>query len=84
LTVKFLAKTRYYYPFSNGLIAEIDIFKGKLKGLVFVEVEFPDKKLMDSFIPPDWFGKNITQESWAANTFLAGKSFSRIKQFLKD
>lgn len=84
LTVKYLRKTRYYYPLPGGLITEVDIFEEKLKGLIFVEVEFPDKKSMKSFVPPDWFGRDITQEHWSVNAFLAGKSFNQIKQFLGD
>lgn len=81
-TIKYLSKTRYYYLLPGGLIAEVDIFEGKLKGLIFVEVEFPDKKSMDSFIPPDWFGRDVTQEKWSVNAYLAGKSFPQIKRFL--
>jgi len=84
LTVKYLEKIRYYYPLPDGLITEVDIFEEKLKGLIFVEVEFPDKKTMESFVPPDWFGRDITQEKWSVNAFLAGKSFSQIKKFLKQ
>ncbi len=82
LTVKHLKKTRYYYPLSSGLTAEIDVFEGKLKGLVFVEVEFASKKAMKDFVPPDWFGQEVTQETWAVNLNLAGKSFSQIKNLL--
>lgn len=84
LTVKYLEKIRYYCPLSDGLTAEVDIFEGKLKGLVFVEVEFPDKKSMESFVPLHWFGRDVTQEHWSVNAFLAGKSFSQIKKFLKQ
>lgn len=89
LTVKSLEKTRYFYPLvktsepsKGGLTAEIDVFEKKLKGLVFVEVEFPSKKAMESFIPPDWFGRDVTQEEWSVNAYLAGKSFEEIKRFL--
>lgn len=47
-----------------------------------VEVEFDSKKQMESFIPPDWFGKDITQEDFSANSFLAGKNYSEIKKYL--
>ena len=57
---KSLTKTRYYYPIGN-LQAEIDIYHGALEGLKTVEVEFPDKKSCSQFIPPEWFGADITQ-----------------------
>jgi CYTH domain-containing protein len=77
-----LEKIRYYYPLSVGLTAEIDVFQGFLAGLVMVEVEFKNKKQLDQFLPPKWFGRNITQEQWSANAYLAGKTFEEIKRFL--
>jgi adenylate cyclase len=82
LTVKDLEKTRFYYPLPGRLTAEVDVFEGKLKGLIFVEVEFPNRKAMENFVPPNWFGRNVTQERWAVNARLAGKTFGQIKPFL--
>lgn len=82
LVEKYLEKTRYNIPLSNNLIAELDIYKGDLEGLSVVEVEFISQEQMDSFIPPEWFGKDVTQEEFSANSFLAGKKYSEIKQFL--
>lgn len=80
LVEKSLEKTRYLIPLENNLIAELDIFEKELKGLAFVEVEFTSQKQMDSFEAIKWFGKDITQEDFAANVFLAGKSFNEIKE----
>ena len=60
----------------------MDVFEGDLSGLVFVEVEFPSQEIMESFIPLEWFGKDITQESFSANSFLAGKSFNQIEKLI--
>lgn len=79
LVERFLEKIRYYIPLNNNLVAELDIFKGDLKGLVFVEVEFISQKQMKSFKPLKWFGTDITQEDFSANSFLAGKKISEIK-----
>lgn len=79
---KSLEKTRYCIDIGENLIAELDIFEGDLLGLVFVEVEFPSQEMMESFIPPKWFGKDITQESFSANSFLAGKTFDQIKKLI--
>jgi len=81
LVEKSLEKTRYLIPIKNNLIAELDVFEEKLEGLAFVEVEFKSQKEMDSFIPLNWFGKDVTQEKFAANVFLAGKSFKEIERF---
>lgn len=79
---KYLEKIRYLIPLKNNLTAELDVYQGKLKGLVVVEVEFVSEKQMNSFKPPRWFGQDITQEDFSANSFLAGKSFEEIKPYL--
>lgn len=83
LVEKSLEKTRYIIPLNNGLVGELDIFSGLLESLVFIEVEFESEEKMNSFTPPDWFGKDITQENFSANLFLAGKKFEEIKKFLE-
>lgn len=83
LTKNFLEKTRYVIPLENNLKAELDIFEGKLMGLVFVEVEFPNATEMEKFMPLDWFGPDITQEDFSANSFLAGKTFAQIAEIIK-
>jgi CYTH domain-containing protein len=82
LVERSLEKTRYLVPLENGLTAELDVFGGELNGLNFVEVEFSSAQQMMAFPPPEWFGRDITQEDFAANTFLAGKKYSEIKGFL--
>jgi len=81
LTQKSLQKTRYLIPLSNNLTAELDVFDGKLFGLSWVEVEFSSIEEMNNFQKPDWFGKDITQEDFAANSFIADKTFEEIKKF---
>lgn len=81
LTEKHLEKTRYLIPLENNLVAELDIFEKELKGLCFVEVEFSSKTEMSLFKQPDWFGKDVTQEDFSANSFLADKNFSEIKKY---
>lgn len=81
LTQKSLQKTRYLIPLLNNLTAELDVFSGELNGLCVVEVEFSSETEMNSFQKPDWFGKDITQEDFAANSFLAGKTFEEIKKY---
>jgi adenylate cyclase len=75
-----LEKTRYYLGLPDGLTAELDVFGGPLKGLAMVEVEFPDEKTREAFVPPDWFGRDISQEAWSSNASLAGKTFRQIAE----
>jgi adenylate cyclase len=77
-----LTKTRYYLPLSGGLTAEIDVFHGLLDGLIMVEVEFASEAARDAFQPPAWFGREVTQEEWSANAWLAGRSMDEVKKFL--
>ena len=82
LVVKYLEKTRYYYSLGGGLVAEIDVYRGKLKGLAVVEVEFKSVRQMNVFVPPKWFGRDVTQERWSSNAYLAGMSFKDIKKYI--
>lgn len=66
-----LEKNRYLIPLDNNLVAELDVYLGKLEGFVQVEVEFPDEAAEQTFIPPDWFGRHITGEQWAWNLYYA-------------
>ncbi len=55
-------KTRYLIPLSQGLVAELDIFEEKLQGLKLVEVEFSDLQSANEFVPPSWFGKDMSAD----------------------
>ena len=65
-----IKKTRYEISY-NGHIIELDIYNGKLKGLITAEVEFPSEKDCDHFSPPQWFGKEVTDIKEYSNRSLA-------------
>ncbi|TCT12150.1 CYTH domain-containing protein [Natranaerovirga pectinivora] len=65
-----IEKTRYYIPFDNGLVGELDVFEGKLKGLMVIEVEFKSLDEADEFVPPEWFGREVTFEGAFQNNQL--------------
>lgn len=65
-----ILKTRYYIPIQNNLTIELDVFKGVLKGLVMAEVEFPSIEDAKSFIAPEWFGEDVTQDVRYHNSYL--------------
>jgi adenylate cyclase len=75
-----LTKTRHYLRLSGGLTAELDVFHGALEGLAMVEVEFSDERSRAAFVPPKWFGRDVSQEEWSSNAFLAGKTFAAIRK----
>lgn len=64
-------KTRYLIPLKEGFTAELDIFEQQLQGLVFVEVEFPDEKSADEFVPPEWFGEELSSDKRYSNYSLS-------------
>jgi len=80
---KSLSKTRYYYPLENSLKAEIDVYHGKLEGLMTVEVEFPSEEIRAAFRPPEWFGLDITQEEWSVNSALSELTYEQVKDLIK-
>lgn len=65
-------KCRYLVPLPDGHTGELDIFDGVLKGLCFIEVEFADEKDANEFVPPAWFGKNVSGDHRYSNSFLSG------------
>lgn len=60
--------TSLYY---KDLYIELDFFKGDLEGLILAEVEFPDEEAADRFIPPTWFGEDVTYSSKYHNSSLS-------------
>jgi len=66
-----IAKTRYLVPLPGGYTGELDVFHGRLQGLCFIEVEFPDKEAAGNFVPPEWFGENVSNDERYTNSFLS-------------
>lgn len=67
--VRKLSKTRYFVPIS-GVTWEVDVFHGRLEGLVIaeVEVEHPEQQL----ILPDFIGEEVTHDPRYFNSSLIG------------
>ncbi len=64
-------KKRYLIPLEGGLTVELDIFEGVLEGLIFAEVEFPDVEAADAFVPPEWFGAELSADKRYTNYHLS-------------
>lgn len=64
-------KTRYHIKLDSGLVAELDIFDDILSGIVFVEVEFDSEKEALDFVPPDWFGDDLSMDFRYKNLYLS-------------
>ncbi|MFP4116453.1 MAG: adenylate cyclase [Candidatus Aenigmatarchaeota archaeon] len=79
---KVLVKVRYYKNW-NGKTAEIDVFKGKLAGLVLVDFEFESEEQKKNFEPPEFCLADVTQEEFIAGGMLCGKSYEDISNKLE-
>lgn len=66
-----LNKTRYIVPIDNGLIMEIDIFAGALKGFGYMEIEFNSDVEAKLYKEPSWVKKELTYDSRYSNASLA-------------
>lgn len=65
-----IEKIRYFIPLNDHLTAELDVFSGQLSGLITAEVEFPSLDASNTFIPPHWFGEDISLDHRYKNNQL--------------
>ncbi len=64
-------KTRHVGQLPGGLQFELDVFSRHLSPLVLVEVEFPTEAQARAFLPPAWFGPEVTEDARFRNKALA-------------
>lgn len=50
---------------------ELDVYAGSLAGLVVAEVEFSDLHAARAYLPPPWFGREVTDDGAYRNQRLA-------------
>lgn len=77
-----IQKTRYLIPicaeytesserFPDELTVELDVFHGRLEGLVFAEIEFPSEEAAGCFLAPQWLGKDVSDDYRYSNGYLS-------------
>ena len=64
-------KVRHRTPMDGGLVADVDVYEGRLAGLCTAEVEFASEEDARAFRPPAWFGPDVTEEAGWDNASLA-------------
>jgi CYTH domain-containing protein len=64
-------KLRHLLPAPGGLTIELDVYAGALDGLVVAEVEFDSPDAAAAFVPPAWFGDEVTGDERYLNRTLA-------------
>ncbi len=70
-----ISKQRYLIPLNETLTAELDIFDAPFAPLMLAEVEFSSEEEANSFIPPAWFGEDVTFSGKYHNSYLSCLKF---------
>lgn len=68
---RLIHKIRYNIPYQEIYTIELDIFLDDLSPLILAEVEFPSEEAANCFVPPDWFGEDVTFSSNYHNSTLS-------------
>ncbi len=71
-----IQKRRYLIPFAEKYTIELDVFEGELAPLVLAEVEFETEEEANMFVPPEWFGEDVTFSTKYHNSTLSQRTFS--------
>jgi adenylate cyclase len=66
-----VTKVRHELSIAKDLTLELDVYTGKLAGLIVAEVEFPDEQTAKEFTAPAWFGADVTSDRAYKNHALA-------------
>ena len=66
-----IQKRRYLIPLDEKYTIELDIFEGELAPLQLAEVEFETEEEANSFVPPEWFGEDVTFSTAYHNSTLS-------------
>ena len=70
---RLITKRRYLIPLADKYTIELDVFEGGLAPLKLAEVEFETEEEANSFIPPEWFGEDVTFSTEYHNSTLSQK-----------
>lgn len=71
-----IAKTRYLIPLSQeNLMAEVDVFEPPFAPLIMAEVEFESEEQAERFVPPEWFGTDVTFDGRYHNSYMSRVKF---------
>ena len=73
---RLIQKRRYLIPLAPKYTIELDVFDEPYEGLWLAEVEFPTEEKANAFIPPEWFGEDVTFSSAYHNSTLSRKDLS--------
>lgn len=69
-----IRKKRFRIPHGDGLTIELDVFDAPFSDLVLAEVEFTSEEQARAFLPPAWFGEEVTWSAKYHNSTLSHMS----------
>lgn len=75
-----LEKTRWTGRLDNRVCYELDVYAGALAPLLTVEVEFGSELEAAAFVPPDWFGPEVSADKRFRNRSLALSGASLVRE----
>lgn len=68
---RLIQKRRYLIPYDDSHTIELDVFEGDLAPLQLAEVEFATEDEANAFVPPAWFGEDVTFSAAYHNSSLS-------------
>lgn len=74
-----IRKNRYPYEY-EGRLYSIDVFLGALWGLVLAETEFETDEELQSFTPPPFIAREVTNEETFTGGRLVDLTFEELRQ----
>ena len=71
-----ISKIRYLIPLEGTkLVAEVDVFEEPFAPLILAEVEFESEEAANTFVPPAWFGEDVTFDGRYHNSYMSSMKF---------
>jgi CYTH domain-containing protein len=71
-----ISKIRYLIPLEGTkLVAEVDVFEEPFAPLILAEVEFESEEAANTFVPPAWFGEDVTFDGRYHNSYMSSIKF---------
>lgn len=64
-------------PEDYSLTIELDVFDPPFAPLYLAEVEFGSREAAEAFLPPDWFGEEVTYRKEFHNSYMAMRRFDQ-------
>ena len=71
-----ISKIRYLIPLEGPkLVADVDVFEEPFAPLILAEVEFESEEAANTFVPPAWFGEDVTFDGRYHNSYMSSMKF---------